>query len=129
MLRTHGRYAYSNITRRPDYSWPGGKPAGRICRGQHRTVQLVSRSQLADTPTRHLRLYRESPGANRARELRAGGLRLTDAPGSGIRNRLQPHINLIALSPIRGDWMAHDTMWTLRRTHLVIFLGRRSGSC
>jgi allantoinase len=25
MLRTHGRYAYSNITRRPDYSWPGGK--------------------------------------------------------------------------------------------------------
>jgi allantoinase len=25
MLRTHGRYDYSNITRRPDYSWPGGK--------------------------------------------------------------------------------------------------------
>ena len=25
MLRTHGRYAYSNITRRPDCSWPGGK--------------------------------------------------------------------------------------------------------
>src|SRR6266511_1341698 len=25
MLRTHGRYAYSNITKRPDYSWPGGK--------------------------------------------------------------------------------------------------------
>lgn len=25
MLRTHDRYAYSNITRRPDYSWPGGK--------------------------------------------------------------------------------------------------------
>jgi allantoinase len=25
MLRTHGRYAYSNITTRPDYSWPGGK--------------------------------------------------------------------------------------------------------
>jgi hypothetical protein len=25
MLRTHGWYAYSNITRRPDYSWPGDK--------------------------------------------------------------------------------------------------------
>ena len=25
MLRTHGRYDYSNITKRPDYSWPGGK--------------------------------------------------------------------------------------------------------
>jgi len=25
MLPTHGRYAYSNITRRPDYSWPDGK--------------------------------------------------------------------------------------------------------
>lgn len=25
MLRTHGRYTYSNITRRPHYSWPGGK--------------------------------------------------------------------------------------------------------
>ena len=25
MLHTHGRYAYSNITERPDYSWPGGK--------------------------------------------------------------------------------------------------------
>jgi peptidoglycan/xylan/chitin deacetylase (PgdA/CDA1 family) len=25
MLRTHGRYDYSNITTRPDYSWPGGK--------------------------------------------------------------------------------------------------------
>ncbi|MBI3372101.1 MAG: polysaccharide deacetylase family protein [Betaproteobacteria bacterium] len=25
MLRTHGRYDYSAITRRPDYSWPGGK--------------------------------------------------------------------------------------------------------
>ena len=25
MLPTHGRYAYSNITKRPDYSWPGGK--------------------------------------------------------------------------------------------------------
>ncbi|MSQ60235.1 MAG: polysaccharide deacetylase [Betaproteobacteria bacterium] len=25
MLRTHGRYAYSNITKRPDYSWPDGK--------------------------------------------------------------------------------------------------------
>jgi hypothetical protein len=25
VLRTHGRYAYSNITRRPDFSWPGGK--------------------------------------------------------------------------------------------------------
>ena len=25
MRRTHGRYAYSNITERPDYSWPGGK--------------------------------------------------------------------------------------------------------
>jgi allantoinase len=25
MLRTHGRYTYSNITKRPDYSWPGGK--------------------------------------------------------------------------------------------------------
>jgi allantoinase len=24
-LKTHGRYAYSAITRRPDYSWPGGK--------------------------------------------------------------------------------------------------------
>ena len=25
MLRTHGRYDYSNITKRPDYSWPDGK--------------------------------------------------------------------------------------------------------
>jgi allantoinase len=25
MLPTHGRYDYSNITKRPDYSWPGGK--------------------------------------------------------------------------------------------------------
>lgn len=25
MLRTHGRYTYSNITRRPDYTWPAGK--------------------------------------------------------------------------------------------------------
>jgi allantoinase len=25
MLRTHGRYDYSNITTRPDYSWPEGK--------------------------------------------------------------------------------------------------------
>jgi len=25
MLPTHGRYAYSNITRRPDYSWPEAK--------------------------------------------------------------------------------------------------------
>ncbi|MCB1744293.1 MAG: polysaccharide deacetylase family protein [Gammaproteobacteria bacterium] len=25
MLETHGRYDYSNITRRPDYSWPGDK--------------------------------------------------------------------------------------------------------
>lgn len=25
MLRTHGRYTYSNITKRPDYSWPDGK--------------------------------------------------------------------------------------------------------
>lgn len=25
MLRTHGRYDYSNITKRPDYSWPGGQ--------------------------------------------------------------------------------------------------------
>ena len=25
MLRSHGRYDYSNITRRPDYSWPDGK--------------------------------------------------------------------------------------------------------
>ena len=25
MLPTHGRFAYSNITRRPDYSWPGGR--------------------------------------------------------------------------------------------------------
>jgi peptidoglycan/xylan/chitin deacetylase (PgdA/CDA1 family) len=25
MLRTHGRYTYSNITKRPDYHWPGGK--------------------------------------------------------------------------------------------------------
>ncbi|MGI9334749.1 MAG: polysaccharide deacetylase family protein [Gammaproteobacteria bacterium] len=24
MLRTHGRYAYSNITKRSDYQWPGG---------------------------------------------------------------------------------------------------------
>ena len=24
-LRTHGRYEYSPITRRPDYSWPGGR--------------------------------------------------------------------------------------------------------
>ena len=88
-----------------------------------------SGAYLAHSPTRHLRLYRESPGGNRARELRAGDLRLTDAPGSGIRNRLQPHINPIALSPIPGDWMAHDTMRTLRRTHLAVFLGRRSGSC
>ena len=25
MLRTHGRYTYSNITTRPDYNWPGGR--------------------------------------------------------------------------------------------------------
>lgn len=25
MLETHGRYEYSNITKRPDYSWPEGK--------------------------------------------------------------------------------------------------------
>ena len=25
MLHTHGRYDYSNILERPDYSWPGGK--------------------------------------------------------------------------------------------------------
>ena len=25
MLPTHGRYAYSNITKRPEYAWPGGK--------------------------------------------------------------------------------------------------------
>ena len=25
MLPTHGRYAYSNITKRADYDWPGGK--------------------------------------------------------------------------------------------------------
>ena len=25
MLKTHGRYDYSAISRRPDYSWPGGK--------------------------------------------------------------------------------------------------------
>ena len=25
MLKSHGRYDYSAITRRPDYSWPGGK--------------------------------------------------------------------------------------------------------
>ena len=25
MLKTHGRYDYSPISRRPDYSWPGGK--------------------------------------------------------------------------------------------------------
>src|SRR4030095_7978699 len=25
MLPTHGRYEYSNITTRPDYSWPGGR--------------------------------------------------------------------------------------------------------
>lgn len=25
MLPTHGRYGYSNITRRPDYTWPDGK--------------------------------------------------------------------------------------------------------
>ena len=25
MLHTHNRYAYSNITTRPDYSWPTGK--------------------------------------------------------------------------------------------------------
>ena len=24
-LRSHGRYAYSPITQRPDFSWPGGK--------------------------------------------------------------------------------------------------------
>ena len=25
MLPTHGRYDYSSITARPDYSWPGGR--------------------------------------------------------------------------------------------------------
>jgi hypothetical protein len=25
MLRSHGRYDYSPIVKRPDYSWPGGK--------------------------------------------------------------------------------------------------------
>jgi hypothetical protein len=25
MLRTHSRYTYSNIIKRPDYSWPDGK--------------------------------------------------------------------------------------------------------
>ncbi|MCX7158408.1 MAG: polysaccharide deacetylase, partial [Proteobacteria bacterium] len=25
MLKTHGRYEYSAITERKDYSWPGGK--------------------------------------------------------------------------------------------------------
>ncbi len=25
MLKTHGRYDYSAISRRPDYTWPGGK--------------------------------------------------------------------------------------------------------
>jgi hypothetical protein len=25
MLPTHGRYAYSNITARPDYTWPDGR--------------------------------------------------------------------------------------------------------
>ena len=25
MLPTHGRYDYSNITKRPDYAWPGGR--------------------------------------------------------------------------------------------------------
>jgi len=25
MRRPHGRDAYSNITQRPDYDWPGGK--------------------------------------------------------------------------------------------------------
>src|SRR6185503_6845035 len=25
MLPTHGRYEYSNITTRPDYTWPGGR--------------------------------------------------------------------------------------------------------
>src|SRR5438046_9069274 len=25
MLPTHGRYEYSNITKRPDYTWPGGR--------------------------------------------------------------------------------------------------------
>jgi len=25
MLPTHGRYEYSNITKRPDYSWPEGR--------------------------------------------------------------------------------------------------------
>ena len=25
MLATHGRYEYSNITKRPDYTWPGGR--------------------------------------------------------------------------------------------------------
>src|SRR4029453_7019651 len=25
MLPTHGRYDYSNITKRPDYTWPGGR--------------------------------------------------------------------------------------------------------
>jgi allantoinase len=32
MLRSHGRYDYSAITRRPDYSWPGGRRlAVHIC--------------------------------------------------------------------------------------------------
>ena len=32
MLRDHGRYDYSAITRRPDYSWPGGRRlAVHIC--------------------------------------------------------------------------------------------------
>src|SRR5882724_3513418 len=25
MLPTHGRYDYSNFTKRPDYAWPGGR--------------------------------------------------------------------------------------------------------
>lgn len=25
MLPTHGRYEYSNITTRPEYTWPGGR--------------------------------------------------------------------------------------------------------
>ena len=29
MLKSHGRYDYSAITQRPDYSWPGGKPPCR----------------------------------------------------------------------------------------------------
>ena len=40
MLHTHGRYDYSNITERPDYSWPGVQAPGGLCGGQYRAIPL-----------------------------------------------------------------------------------------